>query len=523
MEPGSLLANEWIMVVFYVFGVTVWGYLLKEKASRSLSESFLADRKVPGFIASISTVATNLNANDFLGMSGLAYGIGLVMIHLSLQTTLVIGVLSVILVTKLRNTNVFTLGQWLNQRYDKRVGNMYSIVWVFIWMPFALGLYIYAGALVLNTLVGWNLYVSIVVLTAVAATYTLMGGYTAVVATHIVQVFFMFFPLIFMVIMVWNKVGNPIELIKLLPEGKDYIWSSPTLFGHVSLLFFGHFFLVLSYWGCESQLIQRPLSTPDVDQAAISYIGTGFWYVVMVPCLIIFPGLAAIILFPGLKNNDHAMPMLLKTFLPPGLYGVAIVGLLSGLMSSCASMINAFCNMFTTDIYKGILSKDVGTPRLLKVSRIAGVIFTVTAIGTAVVYTRSRHGMLAACAEILGTIMPPFGAVTILGVLWKRCSSHGAFFGIVGGLGLSVIMVLLDFFGVLDSIADQTSFFRAMLTFLFATFIAVTVSLAKPGGKKPDESFETMQNTRLSSKTIALVVLLFILVISLYTFLTLLK
>jgi SSS family solute:Na+ symporter len=490
MEPGKLLMNEWMMILFFVLCISFWGVYIREKAGADLSSSFLAGRKVPGFIGSLSTVATNMNANDFIGGAGAIYAMGLVMLHQTYINCLVILFLSLFLMRKLRRHNVFTLGEWLRKRYSNRVGNMYSIIWAFIWMLFNLGLYIYAGALVLHTLVGWNLYLSIVILTLIAATYTLLGGFGAVVATDVVQIFLMFFPFIFLVILIWQQVGSPGELLASLPSNKADLWGKETPFGHLGITIFGMLFLSMSYWGAEAQILQRPLSTKNPNQAAISYIGAGFWYALLSPLVIFIPALAAIKLFPGLPNNDFAVPMLIKTFLPPGLYGITIVGLLAGIFSSCDSQINAFCTMFSTDIYKRMINPKCPENNLLKISKISGVIFTLAAIGTALIFSYAENGMFLLAIGILATIMPPFGAVTIIGAIWKKSSPRAAFSGLIAGFTIAIILFALDLSGKLNFLAQDTLFFRAMVAFLTTCLFVVIISLFDSHHQSVDQEKE---------------------------------
>jgi SSS family solute:Na+ symporter len=475
---------------------------------------------VSGFIASISTVATNMNANDFIGMAGAVYGFGIILIHQPLLNCLTILFLGLVVMKKLRRRNVFTLGEWLRERYDNTVGNAYSIIWCFVWMNFNLGLYIYSGALVMNTLVGWNLFVSIVVITAVAATYTLLGGYRAVVATDVVQLFLMFFPFLFIAGLAWHEVGGPIKLLQSLPAEKAAIWGSPTPFGSLGVTILGMLLIAMSYWSSEAQVVQRPLSARDPEAAAISYIGAGFWYTILVPFVVFLPALAAAKFFPNLPNNDFATPMLLKKFVPPGLYGVTIVGLLAGIFSSCDSQINAFCTMFTTDIYRNMIRKDASAARLLKVSRLAGVIFTLAAIGTAAIFTFARHGMFLFAVGIVATIMPPFGAVTILGVMWKRASPRGARIGILAGMVLAVILFFLDLDGRLAYIAKDTLYFRSMVAFLVTLFVAMGVSLTERHEDKTQQRDENgtagkgLSNPKILGTLLAAIVALMYLVLT---------
>jgi len=424
-----------------------------------MSAAFLADRKVPGFIASLSTVATNLNANDFIGLVGATYGIGIIMMHGQLLNALALVFLAIFVMRKLRGRNVFSLGQWLKERYSPKVGYAYSIIWAFVWMLFNLGLYIYAGALVMNTLVGWDLYWSIVIISIIATIYTLVGGFSTVVATDIVQVILMFIPMVFLAIIVMQAVGGPVELLSSLPSEKSDLWHSPTPFGSIGFTIGGMFLLGMSYWSSEAQVIQRPLSTKSPDEAAISYLGAGFWYALLVPFVIFLPALAAVQLYPDLPNNDFATPMLIRDYLPAGLYGLTIVGLLAGTFSSCDSQINAFCTIFTTEIYKDLLGKKGDEQHYLKISKIAGVIFTLAAIGTALLFTQNKDGMFLYAVGILATIMPPFGAITILGAVWKNASPPAALWGLISGMGTAIVLFVLAQGDSLDSWAADTLFF----------------------------------------------------------------
>lgn len=477
MEPGSLLLNEWLMVIFFAAGMIGWGYYYKKHNPSTLSASFLAGRKVPGFIASLSTVATNMNANDFIGMAGAIYGVGIVMMHQQLINALVLVFVGLVVMKKLRGRNAYSLGQWLRERYSPGVGNAYSIIWAFVWMLFNLGLYIYSGALVMHTLVGWNLYAGIVILTMIAAVYTILGGFRAVVATDVIQMMLMFFPFIVLAVIVWQEVGGPVQLLHSLPPEMANIWHPQTNFGPLGFTLGGMALIAMSYWSSEAQVVQRPLSASNPDQAVISYMGASFWYAALVPFVVFLPALAAVKLFPGLPNNDFATPMLLKKFVPPGLYGVTIVGLLAGVFSSCDSQINAFCTVFTTDIYKGMLRKDAATAHLLRVSRIAGLIFTLAAIGTAIIFTFAKNGMFLFAVGIVATIMPPFGAITILGAMWKRASPRAALFGLVTGMVFAVVLFFLDLSGKFTEQAKDTLYLRSGATFLLSALVTILVSL----------------------------------------------
>ncbi|MCA9437974.1 MAG: hypothetical protein KC978_19475, partial [Candidatus Omnitrophica bacterium] len=264
-----------------------------------------------------------------------------------------------------------------------------------------------------------------------------------------------------------------------------------TPFGLLPIMLFGIVFMGLSYWSCEAQVVQRPLSAKNPAEASVSYMGAAVWYVVIVPFVIVIPGLVAVVLFPDLASNDHAMPTLVKTFLPPGLYGVAVVGLIAGFLSSADSQINAFCAMFTADIYRKLIRPNRSEKHYVFVGKVAGVVFTLAAILTALLVSLNSDGMFLFAVSVLATIMPPFGAISLLGVLWKRATATGALLGLIAGGGTAIALVLAAVAGNLAAFAERyeltrviTSdhlYLRTSISFLVTLAVTVGVSLVTQG------------------------------------------
>jgi solute:Na+ symporter, SSS family len=476
MVTQKLIWIEWLMVAVFIFGSVAWGFFM-HKGTATLEGSFLAGRKVPGFLASLSTVATNLNANDFIGAAGFTYGVGVVLAHQGYANAIALILVSLFLVQKLRRINVFTLGEWLDKRYSRTVGTMYSATWCLVWMLFNLGLYLYAGALVLNTLVGWDLYYSIVVLSVVAALITLSGGYAAVVATDVLQISLMFLPFVFLSVGVLTDIGGVSGLAARLPADKGIFWTNTTPFGGLVMMVMGAFFMGLSYWSSEAQVIQRPLSARSEEDAVISYLGATFWFSILFPLVVTLPALAAICYFPDLAKGDLAMPSMIRKFIPRGLYGVTVVGLMAGVFSSVDAQINSFCTMFTTDIYRKLLQPHREEKHYLIVSRASGVVFTLAAIGTALLFSRRNEGMMLFAISVLATIMPPFAAVIILGAMAHRMNRTGALAGLIAGGATAVGLIIADKLGSLSTIAENALFFRTTVTFLVSLGVTALVSM----------------------------------------------
>ena len=194
------------------------------------------------------------------------------------------------------------MGEWFNDRFDRPVGDAYDLIWTFGWMFVNMGLYIYAGALVLNTLLGWPLWVAIALVVVVGTIYTLLGGFGAVAGSDGVQFILMFVPLVLLVPISLTMVGgfsNLLEGLRRLSRARCY--QLPThsarqfLFVGSSLngvlLYLGFISLSIAYWGSEAQILQRPLAARDERSAQLGYLYTAIWYALVVPVVILIPGL----------------------------------------------------------------------------------------------------------------------------------------------------------------------------------------------------------------------------------------
>ncbi|MCL5270325.1 MAG: hypothetical protein M1457_07205 [bacterium] len=507
MEGFSPVWTEWLMLATLVAGMIYWGVRMRRVAS-TLEGSFLANRRVPGIIASFSTVATNLNVNDFIGGAGFAYGMGVVVAHGGLYSGLALLITSLFLMPRLRRMNAMTLGDWLGRRYTPAVAVAYSVIWSVIWMLFNLGLYLYGGALVLHSLCGWNLYLSIIVLSLTSVVFTLMGGFGAVVIADVVQLAMMFFPFVILAVSVWTDIGGPAKIAAMLPPDKGQFWTFHTPFGALPVMLGGIFLMSMSYWSCEAQVVQRPLATRSEEDATISYLGATFWFVVLVPLVITLPALAAVHMFPKLENPDFAMISLVHKYIPHGLLGITVVGLMSGFFSSANAQINSFCTMFTSAVYKPLLVRNRTDDHYLRASKTAGVIFTLAAIGTALLTSTNEKGMFLFAISILATIMPPFGAITMLGALSRRVNRQGALLGLsVGGI-LAVVLIVLDLTGHLKNIGENSLYFRTLTTFVVTWVVTYVGSLPYAVPEPSPERIAEGRMTRPTSRVIRMMILM---------------
>lgn len=446
-DPPTLVVTEWLAISTFVLSLVVFGVYMRQSAVDSAS-TFLADRSLPPWMQAFSTVATNLNANDFIGLAGFAYSFGVIALMTPISTAIGIVIVTIAIIPFIREIRAFSLGEWLNERFASPVGETYDFIWTFVWMFINMGLYIYAGSLVLNTLLGWDLWLSIGIVVIIGTTYTLLGGFGAVAGSDTIQFVLMFVPLALVLPMALDMVGGMSGLIEgieshqgtMVPSEHPLIADFP--FGGpvaVALLYLGFVTQSIAYWGAESQILQRPLAAESSESAQIGYLYTGIWYAILVPLIILIPGVAAAALYPDLAVADEAMPMLIRDIMPPGLYGVVIVGLLAGVLSSVDSQLNNFQTLLTERIYRQHVAPDRSAGHYVTVSRVAGVLFMLISISMAY-YFSLQDSMYLVAQSLLVTIMPTFAAIAIVGGMWDKATTTGALAGVVFGIIFSIFL-----------------------------------------------------------------------------------
>lgn len=473
----TLVATEWIAISVFLVGVLGFGLYLRGTITDAAG-LFLGGRSLPPWLQAFSTVATTLNANDFLGLAAVAYTFGIIAIGTPISNMIAVVLVTLLVIPFLRRLRAFSMGEWFNDRFDRPVGDAYDLIWTFGWMFVNMGLYIYAGALVLNTLLGWPLWIAIALVVVVGTIYTLLGGFGAVAGSDGVQFILMFVPLVLLVPISLTMVGGFSNLLEGLEDFQSTVVPASNPLGaqlpfvgsslNGVLLYLGFIALAIAYWGSEAQILQRPLAAKDERSAQLGYLYTAIWYALVVPVVILIPGLVAAVLFPNLETPDEAMPRLLAEALPPGLLGAAIVGLLAAVLSSIDSQLNAFQTFFTQRVYRNYFRPSSAEGHYVRVGRSVGVIFMVLTIGMAYVFSLQPL-MFIFAQSLLATIMPTFATVALLGGLWDRVTTKAALIGGIFGLSFSVVLAF--------TLGHTALYPRALYTILAVTIVIVVVSL----------------------------------------------
>ncbi len=447
MNLGTL--DLTVVAVYAVSLLVLAQWVSREKAGhqKNSSDYFLAGRALPWWAIGASLIAANISAEQIIGMSGSAFvmGIAIGVYEWTAAVTLVI-VAKWLLPVFLKH-KIYTMPQFLEERYDHRVRNVMALFWLGIYVFINLTSILWLGALAVNTVTGIDLTVALVALGVFAAAYSLYGGLKAVALTDIIQVTLLVLGGILIAIISLNEVsgGQGViagfqTLVEKTPERFDLIFTkdSPhyvSLPG-ISVLVGGMWIMHLSYWGFNQYIIQRALAAKSTREAQKGIMFAAFLKMIM-PLIIVLPGVAAAILAPDLEAPDRAYPTVMN-LLPAGVLGLVFAALIAAIVSSLASMMNSISTIFTMDLYRNFKPGEESEGELVRTGRIASF----SAIVIAMIVARPLLGNFPEAfqyiQEFTGFFTPGVCALFLLGFFWPKTTPMGALLAALGSAVFSI-------------------------------------------------------------------------------------
>ena len=386
---------------------------------RDAGDYFLAGRGLAWWAIGASIIASNISAEQFVGMSGSGYAIGLAM-----ATYEWIAALGLILVAKFfipifLEKKIFTMPQFLEERFDKRVKTVMAVFWLAVFIFINLTSILYLGALTIEKVMGIPMLYGIIGLAAFAGIYSIYGGLKAVALTDVVQG----------MVNLYGEASDKFHLIldKSHPGYKDL--------PGISVILGGLWVANLYYWGCNQYIIQRALAAKSVREAQNGMLFAGF-IKLFIPLLVVIPGIAAFALEAPLEKSDEAYPWLLGNLLPVGVKGVAFAALTAAIVSSLASMMNSISTIFTMDIYRSYFRKEAGQKELVHTGRWASF----GSLLIAVLIAPMLSGLDQAfqyIQEFTGFVSPGALSIFLAGFFYKRATANGALAAALGSFVFS--------------------------------------------------------------------------------------
>jgi SSS family solute:Na+ symporter len=531
----SLSNIDLIVVIVYaigIFGLAQWVSRDKAGKSKDSSDYFLASKNLPWWAIGASLIAANISAEQIVGMSGSGYAIGLAIASYEWMAALTLLIVGKFFLPIFLRNEIYTMPQFLEQRFGPTIRTVMAVFWLILYVFVNLTSIIWLGSIAVTQVAGVNQDVALIGLGAFALLYQLRGGLKAVALTDIVQVTLLVLGGLVVAYLTLTKIGGDSgviggfqELTRRVPDHFDMILSPDNphykdLPG-IAVLVGGMWIANLSYWGFNQYIIQRALAAKSLAEAQRGVVFAGFLKLLM-PVVIVLPGIAAVVLAPNLAKPDQAYPTMMA-LLPTGLLGLVFAALIAAIIASTASKINSIATIFTLDIYaklKGVQARaDEGADKaayethLVRVGRIAAVVSIIIAMFTARPLLGSLDQAFQYIQEFSGFVTPGITVIFLLGLFWPRATEAGALVGAVASVVLSFVFWFPAKWGGIEVLNAVPFINRMGIVFLASLALAVIVSLARPAARGSNRI--RMEGVRFGTTTgfnIAAVVIVVILI-----------
>ncbi len=512
---------DWAMIVLYFAFVLLIGWYLKRYAKTG-EQFFMAGRGMTAWIAGLAFISTNLGSQETMGYSSSTYQYGMVMNHAYwIGAIPAILFLSLVMMPFYHICKTHSVPGYLRLRYSEHSRALAAISFAFITILMS-GINMFGMAKAMQTFLGWDLNYSIWISSLTVCFYVMAGGLLSAIFNEVLQFFLIWLGCLLIPILGLIETGGWSGLVARISENAakygmtgNYtnLWSSMTpeqnaVGMHWFAVIFGWGLAIsFGYWTTDFLVVQRVMSAKDVRSAQNGTIIGGF-FKMMVPLIVILPGLLALAVLPyrlwpenspeakaGLPTYNAVLPLLMKHYFGPGLLGLGVLSLIAGFMSGMAGNLSAFATVWTYDIYQPLIAKRASDSHYVSMGRICTFLGVLISIGAA--YLTMRWENIMTYAQLLFVIfVVPLFVPVVLGMLWKRATAPAAFWSLLAGIltalglltfayihptGLDVErvnpdhVVLFTFSRLTGTIA--TNVWTAWWTFLSALVVAVVVSL----------------------------------------------
>jgi SSS family solute:Na+ symporter len=467
------LANLDYLVFFIYFiiivGYGLWVYRKKKKAQASSNDYFLAEGSLTWWAIGASLIASNISAEQFIGMSGSGFKMGLAIATYEWMAAATLIIVAVFFMPVYLKNKIFTMPQYLEKRYNSHVAMIMAVFWLLLYVLVNLTSILYLGALAISSISGLNLTFCMVALAFFALMITL-GGMKVIGYTDVIQVFFLILGGLVTTYLALNLVAESLGTSGVLngfnvmtEKANDHFHmifekSNPNYMDlpGLSVLIGGMLIINLNYWGCNQYITQRALGA-DLKTARSGILFAAFLKILM-PIIVVLPGIAAYVLYQnggfqtemlqdGSVNPDRAYPVLLN-LLPVGLKGLSFAALTAAIVASLAGKANSIATIFTLDVYKNKINTEATDKKLISIGKITIAIALLVAVLVAPFLGIDKKGGFQYIQDYTGFVSPGVFAMFILGFFWKKTTSNAALFAIIGGFILSILFKFMP--GVVD-------------------------------------------------------------------------
>ncbi len=532
-RSGFEMVDFVILLVYLVMLVSLGIFLSSNSREGSAKDYFLAGNSLTWWAVGASLIAANVSTEQFIGMAGSGFADGIAIAAYELMAAITLVVIAKWLLPAMMDRKIFTIPQFLRERYNSGVGVAFSILWIFLFVFINLTSVAWLGALAIEQVLGLqgmtvqllpglNISMRMIIVISlflVAGLYSIHSGLTVVAWADVMQMIFIVgggaVTAYFAVTAVAGNGSNALE-------GIEKVYSALTTGNHANDT---HFHLIiqqsynekafsnvpgiaavvgsmwltnLGYWCFNQYIIQKGLAAKSPDDAKKGFLFAGFLKI-LIPFITVLPGVCAFYMYQHadqylevqsrINVSDDAYPWLVRNFIPTGIKGLSLTALIASIISSLASMLNSTATLFTIDIYKKYIKPEASDRRLVNVGRIVSVAALFIALFTVHPLLGDLDQAFQYIQEYSGFIYPGIIIVFSLGLFWKRASTTAAIWTAILAIPLGVLLKVV--------MPEVPFLFRAGYVFIFLSFFFIVVSLLSKKSESCDLPSERDRHTML--------------------------
>lgn len=502
-----------IAYAILILGVGLWVSRDKKGHQKNAEDYFLASKSLPWWAIGASLIAANISAEQFIGMSGSGFAVGLAIASYEWMAALTLIIVGKYFLPIFIEKGLYTIPEFVEQRYSTNLKTILAVFWIALYVFVNLASVLYLGSLALETIMGIPMVYGVIGLSLFAAAYSLYGGLSAVAWTDVIQVVFLILGGLVTTYLALDTVSGgegilegiktvynavPEKFAMILDESNPEYKNLPG----IGVLVGGLWVANLYYWGFNQYIIQRTLAAKSLREAQKGILlAAGLKLVI--PVIVVVPGIAAYVMvndpqilgslgeaglqnLPSTEQADKAYPWLLQ-FLPTGLKGVAFAALAAAIVSSLASMLNSTSTIFTMDIYKQYINKDASDKRTVNVGRISAGVALVIACITAPLLGGIDQAFQF-IQEYTGVVSPGILAVFLLGLFWKKTTNKAAIVGALVSIPIAMYFKVAPKGWSTSPIFADVPFLDQMgYTAILTMLVIIMVSLLQNKGKEDEK------------------------------------
>lgn len=506
--------------IFCIIGFAIWISNRTRGGEEETTESyFLAGKSLPWWIIGGSLIASNISAEQFIGMSGDGFRLGLGIATYEFMAAATLILVAWFMLPIYLKKGIYTMPQFVEQRFDKNVRTGLALFWLLIFVFVNITSVLYLGALTLEATMGINIYLGVIGLALYSATFSIFGGLRTVVYTDLIQVVFL----------VLGGLATTYFALDAYSEGKGFFDGLAQLYGDItnrfnmilykgeltytddngnlqdaweklpglSVLIGGMWIANLYYWGMNQYIIQRALAAKNITEARKGIAFAAFMKLLL-PLLVVIPGMVAYAMKADIAKGDQVYSWVLNEFIGTGFKGICFAAVIAAVGSSISSMVNSASTIFTLDIYKPYFGKDASESQLVRIGKYTAAASLIIGVMIAPQF-KQLESAFSFIQKYTGYFSPGILVIFMFGLFWKRTSAKAAMWVVLLSLPLSLGLDL--------SFPESTlPFMNKMgVSFLILSLIIITISMIQNKGDDPkaieidSTTFSTSMTFKLAS------------------------